>query len=171
MIPAYQNWCPVVSRGCQKGVSSRLRLRDKKRWTRTKWVQRHAGVPGGIRTPDLLLRRQLLYPTELQVHYIIWSLPHRVYLDRSYPESSLRYKEYKRFLPHSRRPQLPNETRRDCCLSAASSVACSSFILTWFALFLAKQRLFTTNSSAGTKNYSIQFSNCQDTFHRFIIQK
>ena len=26
------------------------------------------GVPGGIRTPDLLLRRQLLYPTELQVH-------------------------------------------------------------------------------------------------------
>ena len=23
------------------------------------------GTPGGIRTPDLLLRRQLLYPTEL----------------------------------------------------------------------------------------------------------
>ena len=26
------------------------------------------GVPTGIRTPDLLLRRQLLYPTELQAH-------------------------------------------------------------------------------------------------------
>ena len=25
-----------------------------------------AGAPGGIRTPDRLLRRQLLYPTELQ---------------------------------------------------------------------------------------------------------
>ena len=27
-----------------------------------------AGVPGGTRTPDLLLRRQLLYPAELQAH-------------------------------------------------------------------------------------------------------
>ena len=27
-----------------------------------------AGVPWGIRTHDLLLRRQLLYPTELRVH-------------------------------------------------------------------------------------------------------
>lgn len=26
------------------------------------------GVPGGIRTPGLLLRRQLLYPTKLQAH-------------------------------------------------------------------------------------------------------
>ena len=26
---------------------------------------RQGGTPGGIRTPDLLLRRQLLYPTEL----------------------------------------------------------------------------------------------------------
>ena len=26
------------------------------------------GVPGGTRTPDLLLRRQLLYPAELQAH-------------------------------------------------------------------------------------------------------
>ena len=26
------------------------------------------GDPGEIRTPDLLLRRQLLYPTELQGH-------------------------------------------------------------------------------------------------------
>ncbi len=32
------------------------------------------GVPGGIRTPDLLIRSQTLYPTELQVpigHHII----------------------------------------------------------------------------------------------------
>ncbi len=27
------------------------------------------GVPAGIRTQDLLLRRQLLYPTELQAHF------------------------------------------------------------------------------------------------------
>ena len=27
-----------------------------------------AGVPGGTRTPDLLLRRQLLYPAELLAH-------------------------------------------------------------------------------------------------------
>ena len=27
-----------------------------------------AGTPGGIRTPDLLLRRQPLYPSELQAH-------------------------------------------------------------------------------------------------------
>lgn len=26
------------------------------------------GVPGGTRTPDLLLRRQLLYPVELRAH-------------------------------------------------------------------------------------------------------
>ena len=26
------------------------------------------GTPGGARTPGLLLRRQLLYPTELQAH-------------------------------------------------------------------------------------------------------
>ena len=26
------------------------------------------GVPGGTRTPDLLLRRQLLYPAELLAH-------------------------------------------------------------------------------------------------------
>jgi hypothetical protein len=26
------------------------------------------GTPGGIRTPDLLLRRQPLYPSELQAH-------------------------------------------------------------------------------------------------------
>ena len=29
------------------------------------------GTPEGIRTPDLLLRRQLLYPTELLAH--VWS--------------------------------------------------------------------------------------------------
>ena len=27
-----------------------------------------ADTPGGIRTPDLLLRRQPLYPSELQAH-------------------------------------------------------------------------------------------------------
>lgn len=26
------------------------------------------GAPGAIRTPDLLIRSQLLYPTELRVH-------------------------------------------------------------------------------------------------------
>ena len=30
------------------------------------------GVPAGIRTPDLLLRRQLLYPTELQAHVLTY---------------------------------------------------------------------------------------------------
>lgn len=29
-------------------------------------IQPAAGVPGGTRTPDLLLRRQLLYPVELR---------------------------------------------------------------------------------------------------------
>ena len=28
----------------------------------------HVGTPEGIRTPGLLLRRQLLYPAELQAH-------------------------------------------------------------------------------------------------------
>ena len=32
----------------------------------------HNGAPGGARTPDLLLRRQLLYPTELLAH--MWQL-------------------------------------------------------------------------------------------------
>ena len=30
--------------------------------------QRKFGTPGGIRTPGLLLRRQLLYPAELLAH-------------------------------------------------------------------------------------------------------
>ena len=34
------------------------------RMARPKW----AGTPEGTRTPDLLLRRQLLYPTELLAH-------------------------------------------------------------------------------------------------------
>ena len=29
----------------------------------------HYGVPGGIRTPDLLVRSQSLYPAELQAHH------------------------------------------------------------------------------------------------------
>lgn len=32
---------------------------------------RIASAPGGIRTPDPLLRRQLLYPTELQAHQFL----------------------------------------------------------------------------------------------------
>jgi hypothetical protein len=35
-----------------------------------------AGTPGGIRTPDLLLRRQPLYPSELQAHdvrSVLWA--------------------------------------------------------------------------------------------------
>ena len=31
------------------------------------------GAPGGTRTPDPLLRRQLLYPPELQTHYLLKS--------------------------------------------------------------------------------------------------
>ena len=34
--------------------------------------RRKAGTPGGTRTPDLLLRRQLLYPAELLAH-VRWS--------------------------------------------------------------------------------------------------
>ena len=34
------------------------------------------GVPGGTRTPDLLLRRQLLYPAELQAHMNVLSAAH-----------------------------------------------------------------------------------------------
>ena len=32
------------------------------------YIHRIDGVPGGTRTPNLLLRRQLLYPAELQAH-------------------------------------------------------------------------------------------------------
>ena len=35
-----------------------------------KWRKKRSGAPGGTRTPGPLLRRQLLYPTELQAH--IW---------------------------------------------------------------------------------------------------
>ena len=35
-----------------------------------KRVRSDAGTPRGIRTPDLLLRRQLLYPAELLAHII-----------------------------------------------------------------------------------------------------
>ena len=30
------------------------------------------GTPGGIRTPDLLVRSQTLYPAELQAHLVIF---------------------------------------------------------------------------------------------------
>ncbi len=45
---------------------------DKKR-TRIKRVLsvvKTIGVPGGIRTPDLLVRSQSLYPAELQAHIV-----------------------------------------------------------------------------------------------------
>jgi hypothetical protein len=38
------------------------------------WGEREHGAPGEIRTPDLLLRRQPLYPAELRAHGIIYSL-------------------------------------------------------------------------------------------------
>ncbi len=34
------------------------------------YIHHMNGVPGGTRTPNLLLRRQLLYPAELQAHMI-----------------------------------------------------------------------------------------------------
>ena len=34
---------------------------------------RHFGAPEGIRTPDPRLRRPMLYPTELQVHFTPFS--------------------------------------------------------------------------------------------------
>ena len=33
------------------------------------------GAPGEIRTPDNLLRRQMLYPTELQAHVLAFWIP------------------------------------------------------------------------------------------------
>ena len=36
------------------------------------------GVPGGIRTHDPLLRRQLLYPAELQGHLLYYSIRARI---------------------------------------------------------------------------------------------
>ena len=35
-------------------------------------VRRTSGAPGEARTPDLLLRRQTLYPTELRAHGAIY---------------------------------------------------------------------------------------------------
>lgn len=37
--------------------------------------QTSRGIPGGTRTPNLLLRRQMLYPVELQRHTFVCSLP------------------------------------------------------------------------------------------------
>ena len=36
----------------------------------TMLLQQKSGAPEGTRTPGLLLRRQLLYPTELQTHIL-----------------------------------------------------------------------------------------------------
>src|ERR1700740_1068580 len=38
------------------------------------WTQEVGGAPGGIRTPDPLLRRQTLFPTELRAHPFLTSL-------------------------------------------------------------------------------------------------
>src|ERR1700722_16340943 len=37
-------------------------------------AKRKSGAPGEIRTPDLLLRRQSLYPSELRAHSSLFSL-------------------------------------------------------------------------------------------------
>src|SRR5579862_5421609 len=47
-------------------ISSSKRLR-------TTWIIVENGAPGEIRTPDPLLRRQMLYPAELRAHP--WLLP------------------------------------------------------------------------------------------------
>ena len=52
-------------------VSSQLKPRSAVTSLRNKWrisaISR--GVPGGIRTPNLLIRSQLLYPVELQTPF------------------------------------------------------------------------------------------------------
>src|SRR5437762_3219225 len=37
---------------------------------RERFMRRGNGVPGGIRTPNLLIRSQKLYPVELQAHFV-----------------------------------------------------------------------------------------------------
>jgi hypothetical protein len=39
-------------------------------------LQKVGGAPGGIRTPDPLLRRQTLFPTELRARAIVLILNH-----------------------------------------------------------------------------------------------
>ena len=36
----------------------------------TAFLSKNFGAPGGIRTPDLLVRSQALYPAELQAHTV-----------------------------------------------------------------------------------------------------
>ena len=44
------------------------RANQLRQYHHIKTYKKDAGAPGGARTPDLLLRRQLLYPTELLAH-------------------------------------------------------------------------------------------------------
>ena len=53
--------------------AKRIKLKNKKfpreiskNFLKISWKILYFGVPGGTRTPDLLLRRQLLYPVELR---------------------------------------------------------------------------------------------------------
>src|SRR5215475_8875113 len=48
-------------------VSSILTMLES-RSRRERFIRRY-GVPGGIRTPNLLIRSQKLYPVELQAHF------------------------------------------------------------------------------------------------------
>lgn len=43
----------------------------KKKKLPKKYFPEAFGVPGGIRTPDLLVRSQSLYPAELQAHHLM----------------------------------------------------------------------------------------------------
>src|ERR1039458_7361891 len=53
---------------CSRSLNARTLLRQKGK----------SGAPGEIRTPDLLLRRQSLYPSELRAHTNSFSLHGRV---------------------------------------------------------------------------------------------
>ena len=57
---------PLASWGKERQRSERAFALARKRGIRS--LSRRFGTPEGIRTPDLLLRRQLLYPPELQAH-------------------------------------------------------------------------------------------------------
>jgi len=44
------------------------------RWGNLYLMKVFFGAPGAIRTPDLLVRSQTLYPTELRVHWYVTKL-------------------------------------------------------------------------------------------------
>ena len=49
-------------------ISAQHRMHKKKKSTSPKWDLSICGAPGGIRTRDLLVRSQTLYPAELPAH-------------------------------------------------------------------------------------------------------